>query len=80
MQNWFLANHASHGMVLENGWPTKKSKGGAEGAFQIMAGEEANTAGILGLCQELLGHNIWPGARAALNKWSASPRKMIRMR
>jgi putative ATP-dependent endonuclease of OLD family len=50
VQNWFIANYASHGMVLENGWPTKKSKGGAEGAFQIMAGEEANTASILQLC------------------------------
>ncbi len=59
VQNWFLANHVSHGMVLENGWPTKRSKGGAEGAFQIMAGEAANAASIRQLHQELLAHNIW---------------------
>ena len=59
VQKWFLANDVSHSMVLENGWPTKKSKGGAEGAFQVMASEEANAASIVQLCQELLAHNIW---------------------
>lgn len=60
IKQWFADNKESHDITLSSeGWPTKQSEGGAEGAFKKMAQDPLNGEHINSLHDELKTRNIW---------------------
>lgn len=64
--DWFQAHKDEHEIVLHGGWPTKKSKGGAEGAFRALAEDTANAASIESLHDQLKSKSIWSWRKGSL--------------
>lgn len=63
---WFGANKGPKIVLNDEGWPTKKSDGGAEGAFRSMALDGVNTAAIQALHERLKQKGIWVWCKGSL--------------
>lgn len=60
VRQWFETNQDTHDITLcDEGFPTKKSAGGAEGAYQKMAKDPANEASIQALHESLKARGVW---------------------
>ena len=60
VKQWFLDYGNTHGItVCDEGFPTKKSDGGAEGAYQKMAKDNANIPCVQALHEQLKSKGVW---------------------
>lgn len=60
VKQWSHDHQNTHGITLcDEGLPTKKSDGGAEGAYQKMAKDRTNIPGIQSLHDQLKSKGVW---------------------
>lgn len=66
---WFLAKANEHGFHLDDeGFPTKRSDGGSEGAFRKLAEDPANQLAIQQLHDELKRAGIWVWRKGSIEQ------------
>lgn len=68
VKQWFADNQGTAIQLSPEGWPTKKSEGGAEGAFQRMAADSLNAVAVQSLHDELKQKGIWVWRRGSFEQ------------
>jgi putative ATP-dependent endonuclease of OLD family len=69
VRQWFQTNRDTHKFELDQeGFPTKKSTGGAEGAFRVMSKDPANEAAIQRLHDDLKSQDIWMWKKGSIEQ------------
>lgn len=75
-KTWFEANKDAHGFQLsQEGFPTRKSEGGSEGAFRKLAEDPSNADAIERLHERMRAQKIWFWRKGSIEQVMGIDRK-----